>query len=170
MGRCAAATAAARCGGASPDYHPCTRGAEAAPLVTVSLPMAPLTMTNQVPLLNGFDTNGGRRPREVRWRWDACYLVITPALVPSFHPFTRCAGGGTRRSPTPTTRRLTLTLTLNPNPYPNPNPNPDPDHAQRGLNCRVWLGSAAAGLQLNLQGTEQVMTLLACDHPWPRVT
>ena len=46
----------------------------------------------------------------------------------------------------------------------------EPDHAQRGLNCRVWLGSAAAGLQLNLQGTEQVMTLLACDHPWPRVT
>ena len=35
----------------------------------------------EVPLLNGFDTNGGRRPREVRWRWDACYLVITPALV-----------------------------------------------------------------------------------------
>ena len=26
------------------------------------------------------------------------------------------------------------------------------DHAQRGLNCRVWLGSADAGLQLNLQG------------------
>ncbi|KAL1519122.1 hypothetical protein AB1Y20_003386 [Prymnesium parvum] len=32
---------------------------------------------------------------------------------------------------------------------------PDRDHAQRGLNCRVWLGSAAAGLQLNLQGKEQ---------------
>ena len=32
---------------------------------------------------------------------------------------------------------------------------PDPEHAQRGLNCRVWLGSAEAGLQLNLQGSEQ---------------
>jgi hypothetical protein len=29
------------------------------------------------------------------------------------------------------------------------------DHGQRGLNCRVWLGSARAGLQLNLQGMEQ---------------
>ena len=29
------------------------------------------------------------------------------------------------------------------------------DHRQRGLNCRVWLGSARAGLQLNLQGMEQ---------------
>lgn len=29
------------------------------------------------------------------------------------------------------------------------------DHGQRGLNCRVWLGSAMAGLQLNLQGMEQ---------------
>ena len=29
------------------------------------------------------------------------------------------------------------------------------DHGQRGLNCRVWLGSASAGLQLNLQGMEQ---------------
>ena len=47
---------------------------------------------------------------------------------------------------------------------------PDPDHAQRGLNCRVWLGSAAAGLQLNLQGTEQVITLLSSYHPWPLVT
>ena len=68
-----------------------------------------------MPLLNGFDTNGGRRPREVHWRWDA--------------------------------------------------EKPDPDHAQRGLNCRVWLGSAAAGLQLNLQGTEQVVPLLASYHP-----
>jgi hypothetical protein len=67
-----------------------------------------------VPLLNGFDTNGGRRPRQVRWRWDA--------------------------------------------------EKPDPDHAQRGLNCRVWLGSAVAGLQLNLQGTEQVT--LPSYQPW----
>ena len=67
-----------------------------------------------MPLLNGFDTNGGRRPREVHWRWDA--------------------------------------------------EKPDPDHAQRGLNCRVWLGSAAAGLQLNLQGIEQVISLLASYH------
>jgi len=29
------------------------------------------------------------------------------------------------------------------------------DHGQRGLNCRVWLGSARAGLQLNLQGMGQ---------------
>ena len=43
-------------------------------------------------------------------------------------------------------------------------------HAQRGLNCRVWLGSAAAGLQLNLQGTEQVITLLPSYHHWPLVT
>ena len=28
-------------------------------------------------------------------------------------------------------------------------------HGQRGLNCRVWLGGADAGLQLNLQGLEQ---------------
>jgi hypothetical protein len=69
----------------------------------------------EVPLLNGFDTNGGRRPREVHWRWDA--------------------------------------------------EKPDPDHAQRGLNCRVWLGSAAAGLQLNLQGTEQVISLSPSYHP-----
>ena len=26
---------------------------------------------------------------------------------------------------------------------------------QRGLNCRVWLGSADAGVQINLQGVEQ---------------
>ena len=35
------------------------------------------------------------------------------------------------------------------------------DHTQRGLNCRVWLGSAAAGLQLNLQGTEQAAAAAA---------
>ena len=29
---------------------------------------------------------------------------------------------------------------------------------QRGLNCRVWLGGADAGLQLNLQGIEQSKT------------
>ena len=29
------------------------------------------------------------------------------------------------------------------------------DHAQRGLNCRVWLGGADVGMQLNLQGVEQ---------------
>eukprot|EP00965_Chrysotila_dentata_P056504 1874710-Pleurochrysis_carterae.AAC.1 len=29
------------------------------------------------------------------------------------------------------------------------------EHRQRGLNCRVWLGDAAAGVQLNLQGIEQ---------------
>ena len=29
------------------------------------------------------------------------------------------------------------------------------DHAQKGLNCRVWVGSARAGVQLNLQGVEQ---------------
>ena len=29
------------------------------------------------------------------------------------------------------------------------------DHAQRGLNCRVWLGGPDAGMQLNLQGVEQ---------------
>lgn len=35
------------------------------------------------------------------------------------------------------------------------------DHGQRGLNCRVWLGSASAGLQLNLQGTEQAAAAAA---------
>ena len=32
---------------------------------------------------------------------------------------------------------------------------PSPTHTQRGLNCRVWLGGADAGVQLNLQGSEQ---------------
>ena len=32
---------------------------------------------------------------------------------------------------------------------------PGGGHGQAGLNCRVWLGSAAAGVQLNLQGLEQ---------------
>ena len=35
------------------------------------------------------------------------------------------------------------------------------DHAQRGLNCRVWLGSAAAGLQLNLQGGGEAAAAVA---------
>eukprot|EP00964_Phaeocystis_antarctica_P078655 scaffold48929_cov42-Phaeocystis_antarctica.AAC.1 len=63
----------------------------------------------------------------------------------------------------------------NPNPNPNPNPHqvhwrwdaekPDPEHAQRGLNCRVWVGSAEAGLQLNLQGSEQAAQALPSYHP-----
>ena len=32
---------------------------------------------------------------------------------------------------------------------------PGGGHGQAGLNCRVWLGSAEAGVQLNLQGLEQ---------------
>lgn len=31
----------------------------------------------------------------------------------------------------------------------------DVEHGQRGLNCRVWLGSSRAGVQLNLQNVEQ---------------
>ena len=39
----------------------------------------------------------------------------------------------------------------------------DDNHGQRGLNCRVWLGTARAGLQLNLQGTDQA-TAAAASH------
>ena len=40
------------------------------------------------------------------------------------------------------------------------------DHAQRGLNGRVWLGSATAGLQLNLRSDEQARQTASsgCGH------
>ena len=75
--------------------------------VRLQLPL----VASQVPMMNGFDIKGGRRPEDVQWRWDA--------------------------------------------------EKPDKDHAQRGLNCRVWLGSAVAGLQLNLQGAEQAAAAAA---------
>ena len=121
--------------------------------------VAPLA-EEQTRLINGFgykvsERGGMPRPQRLVWRRPTIHRP-SPFCTRSL-----CEGPGEARQAAP------------PTPFLSPRQGAtrpdevkwrwdDPvEHAQRGLNCRVWLGSWAAGLQINLQGMEQSQSAAA---------